>query len=206
MYDVLISQFQFLISILFIFMSIQLIIGLGNYKGPYHHTPHNIGYHTVEVMAAQRNLTWKSEKGYCVSASFASKSFLIKPESYMNLSGAAVRWACDYWKIPCSDILVICDDFALPWEQLRFRRSGSSGGHNGLESVIASLGTTEFPRLRIGVGPVPERMDPKDYVLKRQPEEKINTLAEKASEAVEMVIQEGLEKAMNKFNAKAPKE
>lgn len=179
----------------------RLIIGLGNYSSGYEYTPHNIGFHAVDRLAEKLNGSWREQEEY-LSAPLEDRLVLLKPNSYMNVSGAAVHRAGRKWNAAPSAMLLICDDFALPWGRLRFRRSGSAGGHNGLKSVIESLGSLEFPRLRIGVGPVPPGTDPKDFVLKRQPKDLILALAEKASEALIVAAREGVEAAMNRFNAK----
>src|SRR5262249_23432745 len=127
----------------------------------------------------------------------------IKPRAFMNNSGPAVKRAMEKWcaNVGAPGVLVVSDDFALPWGRLRLRRSGSAGGHNGLKSVIESLGSQDFPRLRVGVGPVPEHMDAKEYVLKHKPLPLMTALAESAASALDFVLSHGLESAMNRFNA-----
>jgi peptidyl-tRNA hydrolase, PTH1 family len=180
--------------------SVRLIVGLGNFPGSYHHTPHNIGFHALDVLAENRRSDWREGEEF-LSASAGDRQWLLKPASYMNTSGRAVQLASKKWNVPAPALLVVCDDFALPWGRLRFRRSGSAGGHNGLKSIIEHVGSDQFPRLRIGVGPVPPEMDSKDFVLRRQPKERIMALAAKAAEALDACLETGVEAAMNRFNA-----
>ncbi|MBI4395642.1 MAG: aminoacyl-tRNA hydrolase [Elusimicrobia bacterium] len=200
-------------------MPVRMVVGLGNPPGGYRHTPHNIGLEVVDVLAERNGLAWRDEKGRAYTASFAEPRgrkkdmgpaasrepglLLIKPQSYMNTSGPVVQWASGRWDVPPEEMLLVCDDFSLPWGRLRIRRSGSSGGHNGLKSVIESLGSQDFPRLKIGIGPVPAGVDPKDYVLQKQPSSRIRELAEKAADALDILLSEGLEQAMNRVNASA---
>jgi len=180
---------------------LQIVVGLGNFPAAYHRTPHNIGRLAVEALARRWRLEWVEKKDVLDAAVREGRAVLVAPRSYMNTSGPAVLWARNRWKAPLEDVWVVCDDFTLPWGRLRIRRDGRSGGHNGLESVIQSLGSTAFPRLRVGVGPVPEGMDPKDFVLGKQPRERLEKLAEQAADALEAAMDEGLESAMNRFNA-----
>jgi PTH1 family peptidyl-tRNA hydrolase len=181
-------------------MITHLVAGLGNDEHRYRGTPHNIGFAAMDALAERWGVDWGSEKGICWMA-VRGDTRLMKPRGYMNLSGNAVRWAVDYWKIPAASVIVVCDDFALPWGRLRLRRQGSAGGHNGLKSVIGCLGTDVFPRLRVGVGPVPPGWDSKDFVLHPAPADRFHELAELASLAVEACLTEGLEAAMNRFNS-----
>lgn len=180
-------------------MSLRLVVGLGNDEKKYDLTPHNIGFQALDALAARHRLEWKEEKGQVRGAKWGDVR-LAKPLTFMNVSGPAVQWAAGWWRVTPLETLLVCDDFALPWGRLRFRRQGSDGGHNGLDSVITALGTQEIPRLRVGVGPVPEGMDPKDYVLKRMSADAVHELARRASEAVEAALTEGLDVAMNRFN------
>ena len=182
-------------------MSITLIAGLGNDESRYDLTPHNIGFHALDALAGRWGVDWREEKGRVRAAKGGNGVFLVKPLSYMNTSGPHVRWAADWRKVPVTEVLLVCDDFTLPWGRLRFRREGSSGGHNGLKSVIEAFGSQDFPRLKIGVGPVPPPMDPADYVLKRQPAENIRDLSARAADALEAAVNDGLDKAMNRYNA-----
>lgn len=180
-------------------MSLRLVAGLGNDEKKYADTPHNIGFQALDVLARRWKAEWSDEKGR-VWAARQGECRLIKPQSLMNVSGEKVQWATSWWRVLPADVLVVCDDFALPWGKLRFRRHGSAGGHNGLESLLTSLGTQEVPRLRIGVGPVPEGMDPKVYVLKKHHTDTVRELAERAADAVQAALTDGVDTAMNRFN------
>jgi len=177
----------------------KLVVGLGNDEPKYRLTAHNIGFQALDAVARRLRLTWKEEKGKFYSCLKGDTRF-GKPRSLMNVSGDKVLWACSRWRVLPSEMLVVCDDFALPWGRLRFRRKGSSGGHNGLDSLLLAFNTEEIPRLRVGVGPVPEGMDPKDYVLKKHSAETNQELADHAAEAIQSVLSEGLDTAMNHYN------
>ncbi|MGQ0645322.1 MAG: aminoacyl-tRNA hydrolase [Elusimicrobiota bacterium] len=180
--------------------AIRVAAGLGNPGAAYRNTPHNIGFHALDAWAAASRWEWRERDDWLWTD--AGGPVLVKPQTYMNVSGPAVREALRKRNASPEELLVVCDDFALPWGRLRIRRSGSSGGHNGLQSVTDALGSTDFPRLRVGVGPVPPGMDPKDFVLKKKAPKEMVALAEAAAEALKAVFEQGLEKAMNKFNAK----
>ncbi len=177
----------------------RLVVGLGNDEKKYDHTPHNIGFHALDVLARRLKLGWKDEKDKVHAAQKGDVRF-VKPKTLMNLSGNNVLWATAWWHIPAAELLVVCDDFALPWGRIRIRRKGSSGGHNGLDSVLQAFNIEDIARLRIGVGPVPTGMDPKDFVLKQVDAERLAELAELGADALNAVLVEGLETAMNHFN------
>jgi PTH1 family peptidyl-tRNA hydrolase len=177
----------------------RLVVGLGNDEKKYDHTPHNIGFQALDVLARRLKLNWKDEKGKVYAAGKGDVRF-VKPKSLMNISGPSVFWAAAWWRIPVTDVLVVCDDFSLPWGRVRIRRKGSCGGHNGLDSVIQSFTTEEVARLRVGVGPVPPGMDPKIFVLKKMDTELLAELAEQAANALNAVLVEGVDAAMNHFN------
>jgi len=132
---------------------------------------------------------------------------LAKPQTMMNLSGIAVRELVGRADCPTSDVIVVCDDFALPWGMLRVRERGSAGGHNGLKSVIGALGTMEFPRVRLGVQPEEFPGDMKEYVLRqirRDEEDLVAEEIEQGAEAVKVILAEGIQSAMNRFNRRVP--
>jgi peptidyl-tRNA hydrolase, PTH1 family len=181
-------------------VTLRLVVGLGNFHASYEHTPHNVGFGALDVVVRRSKAAWRRAAD-CLVADIAG-AVLAKPESYMNTCGPLVKRAQEKWSPSLERLLIVVDDFALPWGQLRFRLKGSSGGHNGLASVIESLGSENFPRLRVGIGPVPPGLDAKDYVLQRQPPNRLAELAEKAADALELALSEGLEKAMNRHNAK----
>ncbi len=143
-------------------MKPSLIVGLGNPGLRYKDTRHNIGFDVIDIMIP--DASFRKEKKFLYVHS--GDVYLIKPTTYMNLSGSAVLSALSKFGCEVSRIMIVCDDFSLPLGKIRFRLKGSSGGHNGLESIIEKVGP-EFPRLRIGVGPLPERIDPSEFVLGR---------------------------------------
>jgi PTH1 family peptidyl-tRNA hydrolase len=183
-------------------MGVTLVVGLGNDEARYAESPHNVGFLVVDLLAARWKWERREKKEYAVyrAPSGAEPGALVKCHTYMNESGPKVRAAVQDLRAELASSLIVCDDFALPWGKLRFRLKGSAGGHNGLTSVIDALGTQDFPRLRVGVGPVPEGADPKDYVLRRQPAARMKELAALAADAVEAAMTEGLAPAMNRFN------
>lgn len=184
-----------------------LVVGLGNVGDQYESTRHNAGFDALDALADTLDLPIQRLKfrAYTNTADVGGQRVLLmKPVTYMNLSGEAVKQAADFYKIPPEHILVISDDVALPPGKLRIRASGSAGGHNGLKNIIAHLHSEQFPRIRIGVGqkPYPE-YDMIDWVLGRpQGEERtaIEGAVKRAAQAVEIVIQEGIDRAMNQFN------
>ena len=184
-----------------------LIAGLGNPENRYEATRHNIGFRMIEVLAARHNIDWTHDAKHKASIGkgviAGEKVILARPLTYMNLSGDAIAPLADYYKIPPQNIIVLYDDICLDVGKLRIRKKGSAGGHNGIKSIIARLGTEDFPRLRFGVGDKPAKMDLADYVLGRfdNDDEKIAAPAvEKACDAVEVMLSEGLDRAMNKYN------
>ena len=186
-----------------------LIVFLGNPGVKYEGTRHNAGFMTADVMAKNKGvainrLRFKALTAQCTIG--GESVLLMKPQTYMNLSGEAVEEAARYYKIEPSHVLVVSDEMALPPGRIRIRTKGSAGGHNGLKNIIAHLGTEEFPRIRLGVGEPPHPdYDVKDWVLstfKNQDAEDMARAAEHAAAAAECYITEGPEKAMNKFNNK----
>lgn len=186
-----------------------LIVFLGNPGVKYEGTRHNAGFMTADVMAKNKGvainrLRFKALTAQCTIG--GESVLLMKPQTYMNLSGEAVEEAVRYYKIEPAHVLVVSDEMALPPGRIRIRTKGSAGGHNGLKNIIAHLGTEEFPRIRLGVGEPPHPdYDVKDWVLstfKNQDAEDMACAAEHAAAAAECYITEGPEKAMNKFNNK----
>ena len=186
----------------------KLVVGLGNPGKKYEGTRHNIGFEVIELLARQcgaepPRVKFDGNLRECLLG--GEKSLLLEPQTFMNLSGGSVRKAIDFYQIPADDLLVVCDDFNLPLGQLRIRTAGTDGGQNGLADVIRCMGTNEFPRLRVGVGPVPDRWAPADFVLgKFTAEERKNMELEvaRAADAVETWATAGALQAMNRFNAK----
>lgn len=184
----------------------KMIVGLGNPGPRYEGTRHNIGFDFIAELK-KRNTTgspkekFRAEVSECVIA--GEKTLLVQPLTFMNLSGEAVLGARDFYKIASGDWLVACDDFALPIGKLRLRAKGSSGGQKGLEDIIRRCGGDEFPRLRIGIGPLPERWAAADFVLGKFTKQEAATAADsiiRAAEAAETWIRDGLATAMNRFN------
>ena len=188
----------------------KAIFGLGNFGAKYAGTRHNMGFDTVTRLSDKWNipLDVKRFKGLCGFGWYnGEKVILIQPQTYMNNSGECVREICDFFKLTNKDIIVIYDDISLPPGQLRLRPRGSAGGHNGIKSVIAHLGSEEFDRVKIGVGAKPEDWDLVDHVLGRfkpEDEPEIRKAIERAAEAVEMILKDGIEAAMGEYNKKIP--
>ena len=185
-----------------------LIVGLGNPGREYEHTRHNAGFDAIDVLAGKlgADVKEKKHKGLCGKGMIAGeKVILLKPQTFMNLSGESVRAAADFYKIDAEHMIVLYDDIVLDVGKLRVRAKGSAGGHNGIKNIIAHMGTQEFPRVRIGVGAKPDRMDLADYVLGRfsQVERPVMEDAfEEAAEAAIAVVEDGIDAAMNRFNRK----
>jgi len=184
-----------------------LIVGLGNPGERYARTRHNIGFRSVETLAERHGLTFRQQRANSQLAEgiiHGQRVVLVKPQTYMNLSGQAVSALRNWYKIdPARELLVIYDDLDLPFARVRIRERGSAGTHNGMRSIVAQLGTTEFPRLRIGIGQPLEKMDAADYVLSRfTPEEEavLPDVLARVADAVEVVLRDGLITAMNRYN------
>lgn len=146
----------------------KLIVGLGNPTKEYENTRHNIGFMAVDALGDKSGIridTLKHKALIGKGVIGGQKVILAKPVTYMNLSGEAVREISDYYKIPAEDILIIFDDISLDVGRMRIRKKGSAGGHNGIKSIIAHLGTTDFPRIKVGIGAKKEGQDLADYVL-----------------------------------------
>ncbi len=188
----------------------ELIVGLGNPESKYDQTRHNIGFEAVDSLAQAWSLSWKNNKRFQGLIAegispYGNKIRLLKPLTYMNRSGQAVRAVIDWHKIAPDAVLVIYDDMDLPVGRLRMRRSGSAGGHNGIKSIIAHLGSQDFPRLRIGIGKSDGKKQTIGHVLgKFAPEEKkvMQEMLDISVNAVEKSLKEGVEQAMNIYNSK----
>ena len=186
----------------------KLVVGLGNPGPRYQDTRHNVGFAAVDLLAKRHGLQWESApRG--IEALVANwrmgGAILAKPLTFMNLSGGAVVGLLQFYKIEQADLLVIVDEAQLETGRLRIRPEGSAGGHNGLKSMIASLGTNVFPRMRIGVGRGDTRRDLADHVLaKFEPEERsvIDDAIGRAADAAELFITDGVSAAMNRYNRK----
>ena len=186
-----------------------IIVGLGNPGKEYGGTRHNIGFDVIELLAGQENISVAEKKhkaliGKGVVA--GQRCILAKPQTFMNLSGESVRALLDYYKADeKEELIVISDDVSLDVGQIRIRKKGSTGGHNGLKNIIAMLGHDTFIRVKMGVGEKPRGWDLADYVLGRfsGPERKImDEAAERAADAIRSIITQGADAAMNDFNRK----
>ena len=186
----------------------KLVVGLGNPGRPYEGTRHNVGFATVDLLAKRHGATWEAApRGIeaFIARWRAQDVVLAKPLTFMNNSGSAVQALLQFYKIEAPDSLVVFDEAQLETGRLRVRPDGSSGGHNGLKSVIASLGTEQVPRLRIGVGRGDGRRDLAEHVLaKFEPEEReaIADAIERAADAAETFVTDGPAVAMNRYNRK----
>jgi len=184
-------------------------VGLGNPGRRYQETRHNIGYAVVRELARQFGTTTAKSKfhGEVVEAGLGGqRALLLSPTTYMNRSGISVQAATSFFKIPLEDMLIVCDDLNLPVAKLRFRAQGSSGGQKGLEDIIRRLGSSDFPRLRIGIGSPPENWDWAEYVLSKFTEEEIPEIQRAVDTAVEAVVlwaRDGVEPCMNRCNGPA---
>ena len=184
-----------------------LVVFLGNPGPKYSGTRHNAGFLTADAAEKRFGVSINRSRFKALTASCGingEKVLFMKPQTYMNLSGEAVGQAAAFYHLPADHVLVISDEMSLPVGKIRIRPKGSAGGHNGLKSIISSLGTDEFPRIRLGVGAPPHPdYDVKDWVLsvfRDQDAEAIAHAAEQAAEAIETYIKFGSEKAMNKYN------
>lgn len=185
-----------------------IIVGLGNPSDEYAGTRHNIGFDVITRISDDYNipLDFKKHKAICGKGYIeGQKVILAQPQTYMNLSGESVRQLVDYYKIDLDELIIIYDDISLDVGQLRVRPKGSAGGHNGIKSIISHLGTQEFQRIRVGVGDKPKGWDLADYVLghfTREEEPIVREGLGRASCACKVIMNHGIEAAMNKFNKK----
>lgn len=184
-----------------------LVVGLGNPGDKYENTRHNAGFMAIDQLADRGDFPVQRLKFHALThqATISDQGVLVmKPTTYMNLSGDAVAEAAAFYKVPADHILVLCDDVSLPVGKLRIRTSGSAGGHNGLKHIIARLGTDKFPRVKIGVGGKPHPdYDMADWVLGKFVGEDKTAMDEatlRAAQAVECYLKDGPQKAMNQFN------
>lgn len=185
-----------------------LIVGLGNPGREYEMTRHNIGFHTIDYIADQLNVKVKKLKFKALwgeTRIAGERVYLIKPQTYMNLSGDSVAEFAGFYQVAPENIIVISDDVSLDTGRIRVRGKGSAGGHNGLKSIIYQLKTDEFPRIKMGVGDKKEGQDLANHVLGRFSREQIPVMEDaiiRAYKAAEEIIAHGVDSAMNKFNSK----
>ena len=197
----------------------KLVVGLGNPGSQYTGTRHNVGYETVEFLAyrlgwtrgcnefdrrAKAKFDGLAMDGPASIGGVSDKLLLLKPTTFMNASGRAVQQAVAFYQLPPTDLMVVLDDMALPCGRLRLRNGGSSGGHNGLKDIEQLLGTDQYPRLRIGIDAPPPRRPWRDYVLERFTEAQrdlVDPAITRAADAVLVWMKDGIEAAMNLYNA-----
>lgn len=188
-----------------------IIIGLGNPTKEYEHTRHNVGFDVIDAIADKYNIavTERKSRAFCGKGMIeGQKVILAKPQTYMNLSGESVRSLADYYKVDEeTELLVIYDDISLDVGQLRIRKKGSAGGHNGIKSIIQHLGSEVFQRIKVGVGEKPKGYDLADYVLghfSKAERELMEEGYKNAVTVVEMIVRGEIDGAMNIFNKKVP--
>ena len=184
-----------------------ILVGLGNPGKQYESTRHNMGWLALDSLMEQEKFTLPKLRFKAWTGIFekdGNKILVMKPQTYMNLSGESVGEAARFYKVPADHVVVISDDVSLPVGKLRIRKGGSAGGHNGLKNIIAHLGTDQFPRVRVGVGEKPHPdYDMADWVLgKLQGEDKkaVDAAVKRAADAVECLIREGPDRAMSRYN------
>ncbi len=186
-----------------------LVVGLGNPDPEYALSPHNIGFLVVDRLAARNGarVTRKDSRALVGQAKIEGETVLLaKPQTYMNLSGESVRPLLEKSELTPAHLVVVYDDHDLPWTALRIRRSGSAGGHHGMESVIGRIGTEEFTRVRLGIDPGGVKRAEPEYLLKplrREQLKELDDFLDYAAQAVASIISEGAEKAMTRFNRRA---
>jgi PTH1 family peptidyl-tRNA hydrolase len=183
----------------------KLIVGLGNPGKEYEHTRHNVGFDIIDLLCKKYNIeaNRKKFKGlYGEGIIEGERALILKPTTYMNLSGESIKEVLTFYKVPNENIIVIYDDISLEVGRLRVRDKGSAGGHNGIKSIISHLGSDVFPRIKIGVGQ-PSKDNLVSHVLgkfSKDESQKLNETFNAAVEAIEVIIQNGTSEAMNKFN------
>ena len=183
-----------------------IIAGLGNPTKTYEGTRHNIGFDMIDAIADKYNIDVTTKKHKALTGKGRIDGvpvILAKPQTYMNLSGESIRDIADFYKIPAENIIIIYDDISLEVGQLRIRKKGSAGGHNGIKNIIAHLGTQEFPRIKVGIGSKPEGWDLADYVLGHFSKEEQVLMEEaflRAADAASALLTEDVERVMNQYN------
>jgi PTH1 family peptidyl-tRNA hydrolase len=190
----------------------RLIVGLGNPGLDYQWTPHNVGFLAIDALAERSGIqvTRPEAKSLIGRGTLAGQEVILaKPQTMMNLSGVAARMLLERYEADPAEMIVLLDEVDLPWGMLRIRQRGRNSTHNGLQSIIGAIGGDEFIRIRMGVQPKQMWGDRREYVLSqmnREERQMAEEMAISAAEAVEMIFTEGVEKAMSKFNRKAPPE
>lgn len=188
-----------------------LIVGLGNPSAKYENTRHNVGFDVIDALAEKYNIEVKERKAkaFCGSGYIqGQKVILVKPQTYMNLSGDSVAPLMNFYKLdPAEDLIVVCDDINLEPGYIRIRKKGTAGGHNGLKDIIAKTGSDQFSRVKVGVGKKPADWDLADFVLSRFSKTERSELEDAVKDTVEaltLMVQDETEEAMNRYNGKKP--
>ena len=185
----------------------RMVVGLGNPGPEYENTRHNAGFMTVDLLAdTLRAAYWKDEGGAKVSHVRLGDDelVLVKPQTFMNISGKAVRKLADAYKVPVEEVVIVHDDLDLPEGSVRAKKGGGHGGHNGLRSLSEQLGGGDYLRVRIGIGRPPGRMDPADYVLeplRREASERLAAMIPTAAQCVMTLLERGVDATMREYNA-----
>lgn len=183
-----------------------LLVGLGNPGREYKDTRHNFGFMLIDRIAVRLNARGMKvqSKAIVMNAQYEERKLILaKPQTYMNLSGQSVQGLIHFYKLPLTNVMILSDDLDLPFGTIRIRASGGPGGQRGLSSILERLGTKDVPRLRLGIGRPPGRMDPSNYVLQnfsRDDLQAISEILDRAADATLEFVQNGLNSAMNKFN------
>jgi peptidyl-tRNA hydrolase, PTH1 family len=186
-----------------------LIVGLGNPGAEYENTPHNLGFRVIDRLAESHGIRVGRKQNLALvglGAIGAKRIALAKPQTFMNLSGPAVKGLLERYGLKPDRLILVYDELALPWQELRIRPRGSDAGHNGVKSVIGSLGTKEFPRVRLGIHPDHAVGDGAKFVLarfKRAQKKEVEEVAGRGAAAVESILADGVEKSMAAFNRRA---
>ncbi|PIR15322.1 MAG: aminoacyl-tRNA hydrolase [Elusimicrobia bacterium CG11_big_fil_rev_8_21_14_0_20_64_6] len=184
-------------------MALKLVVGLGNPGPEYEKTRHNVGFRLADRLVGEAGFFWRDFKGLGVAAKTNDSIWVAKPMTFMNLSGEFVWKFAAYHNIALADILIVYDEIALPLGKIRIRKNGSAGGQKGMLSIIQHFGTDSVSRLRIGIGPQPERMDAAAFVLGRfnkSEEGELDAVLDRAAEAVGVSVENGIDVAMNRYN------
>jgi PTH1 family peptidyl-tRNA hydrolase len=188
---------------------LTVIAGLGNPGNKYENTRHNVGFSTIDLLSSKHGIKVNKLKHKALTGEgtiAGERVLLVKPQTFMNLSGESIRDIAEWYKLPMDNIIIVYDDVDLPVGTIRIRPKGSSGTHNGMKSVIYQLQSDEFPRVRIGIGKAPEGWDLADYVLSRFSADEAGAIREsiaRAADAAASIVSDGVSAAMNQFNGEA---
>ena len=187
-----------------------LIVGLGNPGSEYEQTPHNVGFMVLDALAAANSIrvTRKENSALVGLGAIAGRPVVLaKPQTYMNLSGPSVKGLLERYELSPAQLIVVYDELDFPWTTMKIKPKGSAAGHNGMKSVISSVGTNEFPRVRLGIHPGHPLRSGVDFLLsplKRSQQKELEEMVDRARAAIESIVAEGVEKAMTMYNRRAP--